>query len=133
MNKQFLKATIIVLIFIFLLPLAAGAQETNDMTKILTEMSVDIKYIKNNIVTLSEETRGMKENIGELGTRITVVEERQINIKDEVCDVNSKNNWFLSIIGSMMLLSLGVQMKRSHAHRREDCGEENKEINKEIK
>jgi len=132
MKQRYLNKTILsifILIIILLSSFATYANTTEEFTKILTEISIDIKYIKNNIVNLNTETQGIKKDIGELGTRVTVVEERQINIKEDVCDVNAKNTWFMGIIGSLMVLSLGVQIKRSKNHRKEDCGEENTKDN----
>lgn len=96
----------------------ANTQEDTEQFKILTEISVDIKYIKKNISEIRENNRELKEDTVILGSRVTRVEERQINIKENIYTVTERNNWITGIIGSVLILMLGLQLKRSFSHRK---------------
>lgn len=129
MKYHHLKATIItkvaiiagIIIFILLAVMMKINAETNpEQFKILTEMSVDIKYIKKNISEIREDNRGLKEDTVILGSRVTRVEERQINIKENIFQVTERNNWITGIIGSVLIIMLGLQLKRSYSHRKEN-------------
>lgn len=117
------KVAIIAGIIILILFAAIGkinAQTNPEQFKILTEMSVDIKYIKKNISEIREDNRGLKEDTVILGSRVTRVEERQINIKENIFQVTERNNWITGIIGSVLIIMLGLQLKRSYSHRKEN-------------
>lgn len=122
MNRYLKKGiTIGILIIILSMPLFLGnAQEGQDQLKLLTEISVDIKYIKKNISEIREDNQGLKEDTIILGSRVTRVEERQINIKENIFQVTERNNWITGIIGSVLIIMLGLQLKRSYSHRKEN-------------
>ena len=121
--NRLLKVTIItgiIAIILLILLVRINAQEGTEQLKILTEMSVDIKYIKKNINEINNNNKIMREQIARLDNRITITEERQINIKKEICGVTEKNNWFSGLIGSILILILGLQLKRNYNHRKDD-------------
>ena len=107
-----------------MIPFFSNAQEDRDHLKLLTEMSMDIKYIKNNIAEIKKDNQIIKSDAIGLGSRVTRVEERQITIKENIYDISERNNWITGIIGSIMILMLGLQLKRSYAHRKNDHGKE---------
>ena len=129
MKYHHLKATVItkvaiiagIIIWILLAAIAGiNAQENQEQLKILTEISVDIKYIKKNISDIKEDNRELKENAVILGSRVTRVEERQINIKENIYGITERSNWVTGIIGSILVIMLGLQLKRSYSHRKEN-------------
>ena len=125
--NRYLKRGIIIGILIIILsmiPFFSNAQEDHDHLKLLTEMSMDIKYIKNNIAEIKKDNQIIKSDAIGLGSRVTRVEERQITIKENIYDISERNNWITGIIGSIMILMLGLQLKRSYAHRKNDHGKE---------
>ena len=100
----------------------ANAQEDHEHLKLLTEISMDIKYIKNNIAEIKMDNRTIKDDAVGLGSRVTRVEERQITIKADIFDISERSNWITGIIGSVLILMLGLQLKRSYSHRKNDNG-----------
>lgn len=125
MKQRYLKIIIItgfiVAILIFGL-IKVNAQEDHEHLKLLTEMSMDIKYIKNNIAEIKMDNRTIKDDAIGLGSRVTRVEERQITIKADIFDISERSNWITGIIGSVLILMLGLQLKRSYSHRKNDNG-----------
>lgn len=123
--NRYLKKGITIGILIIILsmtPIFSNAQDDRDHLKLLTEISMDIKYIKNNIAEIKEDNQMIKSDAIGLGSRVTRVEERQITIKENVYDISERNNWITGIIGSIMILMLGLQLKRSYSHRKNDHG-----------
>ena len=123
--NRYLKAGIItgimaIILLIFLVRINAqpNTDQYNDLSKILTEISVDIKYIKSNINEIKQDNRGLKDDAIILSSRVTRVEERQITIKENIYTVTERNNWVTGIIGSVLILMLGLQLKRSFSHRK---------------
>ena len=126
MNRYLKKgiAIGILIIILSMIPFFSNAQEDRDHLKLLTEMSMDIKYIKNNIAEIKKDNQIIKSDAIGLGSRVTRVEERQITIKENIYDISERNNWITGIIGSIMILMLGLQLKRSYSHRKNDHGRE---------
>jgi len=126
MKNQYRKAGIIagIIALIFLVVfIKINAQETTQQAeqfKILTEMGIDIKYIKNNIMEIKEINKDLVKEIDCLDTRVTRVEERQDTIKKDIISVTEKNNWFMGFVGSLLLIMLSMQVKRRNAYREED-------------
>lgn len=130
--NRYLKAGIItgimaVILLIFLIRINAqpSTDQYNDLGKILTEISVDIKYIKSDINEIKQDNRGLKSDAIKLGSRVTRVEERQVTIKENIYSVTERNNWITGIIGSVLILMLGLQLKRSYSHRKNNGKESN--------
>ena len=125
MKQQYLKIIIItgiiVAILIFGL-IKVNAQENLEQLKILTEMRVDIKYIKSNINEIKNNNKIAGEQVNTLKNRVTKVEERQTNIKSDLYEIAGRNNWVTGFIGSILLLMLGLQLKRSYSHRKNNNG-----------
>lgn len=125
------RKIIIIVIMAFLLILVlykvnARAETEQNISQLLTEMSVDIRYIKNSISEIKEDNQDMRKREVTLGSRVTRVEERQITIKASLCDVTERNNWFMGLIGTLMILTLGMQIKRSSSHRKNSGNNNNK-------
>ena len=97
-----------------------NAETDPEQFKILTEMSIDIKYIKKNISDIKENNRELKEDTVILSSRVTRVEERQINIKENIYQITERNNWITGLIGSILIVMLGLQLKRNYSHRKEN-------------
>jgi len=130
MKNLYRKAILITIIVIFLLPgIIAGAEEQDVSSKnneILTEIRVDVKYIKENIQSNREDIKELKRGFSLLDKRITLQEERNIYITDCIDRVDKRDGWLLGIIGTLMTAVLIMQIKRSRSHRKED--EENGEL-----
>ena len=129
MKNQYLKIAIIlgfVILLIVILITRVNAQAGTEQLKLLTEISTDIKYIKNDIQEIKTDNRNINGKLINVSTRVTKVEERQTNIRADIYDVTARNNWFLGLIGSLMLLTLGMQIKRSSSHRKNNGNNNNK-------
>lgn len=125
MKQQYLKIVIITGIIIAMLIfglIRVNAQENLEQLKILTEMRVDIKYIKSNINEIKNDNKTAGEQVNTLKNRVTKVEERQTNIKNDLYEIAGRNNWVTGFIGSILLLMLGLQLKRSYSHRKNNDG-----------
>lgn len=125
--NRYLKAGIItgimaIILLIFLVRINAqpNTDQYNDLSKILTEISVNIKYIKSDINEIKQDNRGLGEDAIILGSRVTRVEERQVTMKENIYNVTERNNWVTGIIGSVLILMLGLQLKRNFSHRKND-------------
>ena len=125
MKQRYLKIIvitgIIAAILIFGL-IKVNAQENLEQLKILTEMRVDIKYIKSNINEIKNNNKMAGEQVNTLKNRVTKVEERQTNIKKDLYEIAGRSNWVTGFIGSILLLMLGLQLKRSYSHRKNNNG-----------
>ena len=120
MRQRYLKPLVIAGFIIFLLAIVmvrATAQENSEQFKILTEISMDIKYIKDDIGEIKQDSKETKGQITNLGTRITMVEGRQTNLKEDIGGITERNNWFSGLAGSILLLMLGLTIKRSYSYR----------------
>ena len=95
-----------------------------NLNEIITEMSVDIKYIKDNISEIKEDNQKLQSEIIRLGNKVAIVEERQTNIKANLCEITERNNWFIGLVGSLLIITLGMQIKRSSSYRKNN-GKEN--------
>ena len=124
MKQRYLKTIIITgfIVATLIFGLTTNAQEDREHLKLLTEISMDIKYIKNNIAEIKKDNRTIKDDAIGLGSRVTRVEERQITIKADIFDISERSNWITGIIGSVLILMLGLQLKRSYSHRKNDNG-----------
>lgn len=129
MKRQYFKIIIIAVIAALLLIglfIKVSAQDETEHLKILTEISTDIKYIKNDIQEIKMNNKEVKEGLVTVGTRVTKVEERQIVIKEDISEVSGRNNWVTGFIGSILILMLGLQLKRSYSHRKNNGSAVNK-------
>ena len=123
MRQRYLKLIIgLILILSIFNTGEVKAQENPEQLKILTEMKVDIKYIKYNIIEIKTNNNKNNEKIGILENRMIKTEERQISIKEELCEIAQKNNWVSGFMGSLMLILLGLQLKRNVNHRKGENG-----------
>lgn len=123
MKSQYLKIAIFtgfIALLLMVLFIRVNAQAETEQLKILTEISIDIKYIKDDIQEIKIDNKDVKKELADVGTRVTKVEERQTVIKENINEVSEKNNWVTGLIGSILLLMLGLQLKRSYAHRKND-------------
>jgi len=130
MKNRYLKIAIIagfIALLLIVLSIRVNAQTTKEQVeqlKLLTEICVDIKYIKTNIDEIKRNNLTATNQIIVLENRVTRVEERQITIKENLVDISIRNNWFLGLVGSILLLMLTMQIRRNNAHKKGN-GEEN--------
>ena len=123
MRQRYLKLIIGLILILSIFNLGeVAAQENPEQLKILTEMKVDIKYIKYNIIEIKTNNNNNNEKIGILENRMIKTEERQISIKEELCEIAQKNNWVSGFMGSLMLILFGLQLKRNVNHRKGENG-----------
>jgi len=123
MRQRYLEIIIGLILILSIFNLGeVAAQENPEQLKILTEMKVDIKYIKYNIIEIKTNNNNNNEKIGILENRMIKTEERQISIKEELFGIAQKNNWVTGFMGSLMLLLLGLQLKRNAKHRKDENG-----------
>lgn len=128
MKSQYLKIGIIagfIALLLMLLFIRINAQPETEQLKILIEIGTDIKYIQKDIKEIKEDNKDIKGELSNVGTRVTKVEERQIVIKEDITEVAERNNWVTGFIGSILILMLGLQLKRSYTHRKNDGNKNN--------
>ncbi len=131
MNRFYRIGFVVVIVFIFLAgqALGVGAQIDESFSSrnngLLTEIRIDVKYIKENIQNNRDGIKELKTGFVLLDKRITLQEDRNIYMAQCIDRVDNRDGWLLSIIGTFMAAMLALQYKRSRAHRKED--EENGE------
>lgn len=133
MKSQYLKIAIIagfialLLMVLFIRVNAQSAEEirNKEQTKLLTEMCLDIKYIKNNIIEMKDNNKSLAIQVIAMNTRVTKVEERQIVIKKDIMEVSNRSNWYSGFVASILLLLLTMQIRRNNAHRKNNGKENN--------
>ncbi len=85
--------------------------------KLLTEMSVDIRYIRKSIGEMRDDYKIMTSRIAELDTRVTRVEDKTSVIEKTLYNIAERNNWYLGLFGILVGGMLLFQYKRSYAFR----------------
>lgn len=106
----------VLLVWLFIIN-ESHCQTLTAQEKILTEISVDIKYIKDSIADIRHDGRELKLNVQELDRRVLKVESKTDSFEGMLCDITERNNWFMGIIGAMLIAVLGLQYKRSNTFR----------------
>jgi len=120
MKQRYLKPLIItgvIIVILVMILIRANAQDNSEQFKILTEISMDIKYIKDDMSEIKQDSKETKGQLTNLGTRITMVEGKQSNLKENIISITERNNLFSGFAGSILLLMLGLQIKRNFTHR----------------
>ena len=126
MKNLFRKTIIIAFIVLFMLPgIAIAKEETPEEisrknNEILTEICIDVKYIKENIGTIKADIKELQSETSSQDKRITLQEERNIYISQSIDRVDKRDGWLLTIIGSFMAAILIMQVKGNWSSRKED-------------
>jgi len=124
MKNRYRKVIFIVAIAIYILTgFIQGLAQDNLSAKnneILTEIRVDVKYIKENIQYNRNDIKELKTGLVVLDKRVTLQEERNIYMTECINRVDKRDGWLLTIIGTFMAAMLILQIKRFKTHRRED-------------
>jgi hypothetical protein len=120
MKQKYLKPLIItgfIIIILAIILIKVNAQDNSEQFRILTEISMDIKYIKDDMSEIKQDSKETKGQITNLGMRITMVEGRQTGLKENIGSITERNNLFSGFAASILLLMLGLQIKRNFSHR----------------
>jgi peptidoglycan hydrolase CwlO-like protein len=120
--RYFLKWLLIIGFILIVLAYFSGdgqCQE-NSNEKILTEISVDVKYIKQNIGELKDNFKDIQEEIKGLEHRVTNVENKTANLESIVCSIESINKWFLGILATIIGGLILYQYRRANNFRKDD-------------
>lgn len=126
MKNLFRKTIIIAFIVLFMLPgIAIAKEETPEEisrknNEILTEICIDVKYIKENIGTIKADIKELQSETSSQDKRITLQEERNIYMSQSIDRVDKRDGWLLTIIGSFMAAILIMQVKGNWSSRKED-------------
>ena len=92
-------------------------QSLSTQEKILTEIAVDIRYIKESLAEIRIDNRETKLTVLELERRVGSLEHKTTSFEQMICEITERNNWFMGIIGAMLITVLGLQYKRSYMFR----------------
>lgn len=90
-----------------------GQCQENLNGKILTEISVDVKYIKANIEELKIDFKSIQSDLTALEHRVTNVEHQANNLENIICNIENINKWFLSILAAIIGGLVLFQYKRA--------------------
>lgn len=98
-----LKYVILVVVIILNLGSVLGlCQSMTDYEKLLTEISIDVKYIKTNIEKINEDFKDVQKQINSLDKRVSEVENKTINLESIICNLETINKWFLGILATLI-------------------------------
>jgi hypothetical protein len=117
-----IKVRFVIVVFLFILAFGfiSQAQEQINSEKLLTEIAVDVKYIKQSIQEIKSTNLKLAENLKELENRVTRVEEKTFVLDEKLCAVGERDLWLLGLVGSFLIVTLGLQYKRSVTFRHND-------------
>ncbi len=114
--KNYLK--IIILIGVILAGIcffvSVGNCQITETEKILTEIRVDIKYIKNNIEEMKNDFKDVKQDFVGLEKRVSNVEYKTEKLESIVYNVENINKWFLGILATIIGGLVLFQYKRAN-------------------
>lgn len=106
-------------------------QEMTSQEKILTEISIDVKYIKANINELKTDFKSIQADLKALDDkvqsqllvidkRMTTVEGRTDNLERVICNIEKINTYFLGILAAIIGGLVLYQYKRASNFRKDD-------------
>jgi len=79
-----------------------GSCQQSEAEKILTEIRIDVRYIKNNIEEMKNDFKEIKSDFTGLERRVTSVEYRTDNLETIICNIEDTNKWFLGILAMII-------------------------------
>jgi len=123
MLKIFLKWILIIgFVFVALLYFFGDSfcQELSEQEKLLTEISVDVKYIKSSIGELKIDFKSIQSDLILLERRVTNVENKATNLENVICNIEQINKWFLGILAAIIGGLILYQYKRAGNFRKDD-------------
>ena len=97
-----------------------GQCQENLNGKILTEISVDVKYIKSSIGELKIDFKSIQSDLNLLEKRVTTVENKTTNLENVICNIEQINKWFLGILATIIGGLILYQYKRAGNFRKDD-------------
>ncbi len=92
---------------------SGNCQELSEQEKLLTEISVDVKYIKSSIGELKIDFKSIQSDLTKLEHRVTNVEHQANNLENIICNIENINKWFLSILAAIIGGLVLFQYKRA--------------------
>ena len=114
MLKNFLRLVFLIVAILLLFSVMKGnCQSMSTQERLLTEISVDVKYIKTNIEELKIDFKGIQAELTKLDKRVTNVESRTTNLENVICNLENINKWFLSILAAIIGGLVLFQYKRA--------------------
>lgn len=120
MLRNFLKWILIIGIMLLMWVYFSNDSQCQDLSKqekLLTEISIDIKYIKTNIEDMRQESKEIKQEVRDLDKRVGTIENKTNSFENTLCEITERNNFFMGIIGAMLIAVLGLQYKRTNTFR----------------
>ena len=123
MLKNFLKWVIIIGFILAAWIYFTGSgncQELSEQEKLLTEISVDVKYIKSSIEELKIDFKSIQSDLNLLEKRVTNVENKTTNLENVICNIESINKWFLGILATIVGGLVLYQYRRASTFRKND-------------
>lgn len=109
---------ILIIGFIFLVWLYffgnGNCQVPSNQEKLLTEISIDVKYIKANIEELKTDSKSMQTDFNILERRVTNVEHKATNLENIICNIENINKWFLGILATIIGGLVLFQVRRAN-------------------
>ncbi|MCC7574796.1 hemolysin XhlA family protein [Candidatus Woesearchaeota archaeon] len=99
---------------------SGNCQELSEQEKLLTEISVDVKYIKSSIGELKIDFKSIQSDLNLLEKRVTTVENKTTNLENVICNIEQINKWFLGILATIIGGLILYQYKRAGNFRKDD-------------
>jgi len=121
MLKNFLRLMLLMVAILLLFSVMKGyCQSLSTQEKLLTEISIDVKYIKTNIEELKTDFKSIQSELTNLDKRVTNVENRTSNLETVICNIESINKWFLGILAAIIGGLVLYQYRRASNYRKDD-------------
>ena len=121
MLKNFLRLMLLMVAILLLFSVMKGyCQSLSTQEKLLTEISIDVKYIKTNIEELKTDFKSIQSELTNLDKRVTNVENRTTNLENIICNIEQINKWFLGILATIIGGLILYQYKRAGNFRKDD-------------
>ena len=121
MLKNFLRLMLLMVAILLLFSVMKGyCQSLSTQEKLLTEISIDVKYIKTNIEELKTDFKSIQSELTNLDKRVTNVENRTSNLETVICNIESINKWFLGILATIIGGLILYQYRRASNYRKDD-------------
>ena len=100
MKKWLLVFVVIVVAVICWSRVGCGQEASYE--QVLTEIRIDIKYIKAGIEELKAGDKLLREEVSNLDKRVTTVEHKTDRLEDVICEVSQTNRWAFGIVAVLI-------------------------------